>query len=86
MTRVCALFLVYFEPECGQASVAGVDPGARYEVRAFDPEHGTWADWTGGSVVADESGTIRLPAPPAEGDLAVRLYRLSADSLREASS
>lgn len=68
------LFMIYFEPGCAQARVSGARPNATYEVRGFDPASGEWLDWAGGKAVADGGGVIRLPVPPADRDLAVRLW------------
>ena len=69
-------FLMYFEPDYkGEPVVSGAAPGAAYAVKGFDPETGEWLEWAGGRVVADARGSIRLPAPPRDRDLAVRLER-----------
>jgi hypothetical protein len=72
-----SVFLVYFEEGCAKARLDGATPLARYEATPFDPSTGKWLE----SVVltAGEDGSIALPEPPIESDLAIRLIRL-ADS------
>jgi Protein of unknown function (DUF4038) len=75
------LFLVYFEPGCARPSIVGARPNATYEVLGFDPETGDGIDWAEGVVRAGGDGTIPLPAPPAERDLAIRLRAQHDDAV-----
>ncbi|MFQ6131721.1 MAG: DUF4038 domain-containing protein [Armatimonadota bacterium] len=72
------VFLLYFEKQCPQASVAGALPGARYSASWFDPRSGGWLVARNEALVADQAGIVALPAFPngaavSDADWALKL-------------
>lgn len=72
------LVLLYFEPGCPKSSVVAA-PESRYELRAYDPETGTWIDWGESHLESDSGGVLSLSAPPPDRDLAVLLRLVSEE-------
>ena len=68
------LFMLYFEPGCLTAKVAGALPGKSYAAKRMSPETGEWTNIDGGSLVSDEEGEIQLPIFPSDSDVAIRLW------------
>ena len=66
-----ALFMVYFEADCPQATVRGALAGRSYRCTVFDPREGQWIGH--GDVTADVMTRISLPELDAEEDWAVKL-------------
>ncbi len=58
------LFLIYFEKDCPQATLAGATAG-RYQARWFNPRTGAWTD--AGTLEADSQGGLLIPAFPDGG-------------------
>jgi hypothetical protein len=58
------LFMLYFEKDCPQATLAKVQSGAKYRAQWFDPRTGHWSDAGKEPLSADASGRIALPRFP----------------------
>jgi len=61
------LFMLYFEKDCPQATLSGVQPGGKYLVRWFNPRTGRWSDADTQPALVASSGQIPLPPFPGEG-------------------
>jgi hypothetical protein len=62
-------------PVRGTLSLGAPGDGARYSVRALDPQTGAWSERP--EVLADSSGDLRLEVPAFRQDLLLRLSRVS---------
>ncbi len=67
------IFLLYFEKGCPKAEVRGTRLNAFYEAHWFNPRNGSWKEFDGGMLTADNTGNIKLPALPDEMDWGVKL-------------
>jgi len=74
--KVCVIFIsteaVGFT-RSGQATIRGLEPGARYQAFYFDPGAGTQYDQ--GTVASDAEGNYQLPKPPIYRDWVFVLER-----------
>ncbi len=59
-----AFLLLYFEKDCPLAVVSGLEPGAAYHARWFDPREGVWLAAGSGSLTPDPNGRIVLSPFP----------------------
>ncbi len=71
------LFLLYFEKDCPQATVAGARPNAQYTAHWFNPRYGEWTA-VEAPVSTDASGKMTLPPFPnqltrSDADWALKL-------------
>ncbi|MFW6163923.1 MAG: DUF4038 domain-containing protein, partial [Planctomycetota bacterium] len=80
-TQDRALFLLYFEKGCPQATLSGALPGRSYAAAWFDPRTGRWADAAAGGLPANGKGTIRLPAFPGGRDRSTEDWALKLTAL-----
>jgi len=74
------LFMLYFEKDCPQATLAKAQSGATYRAQWFDTRTGRWSDAGSEPISSDASGRIALPRFPgdeamSQTDWALKLKR-----------
>jgi hypothetical protein len=78
-----AFLLLYFEKDCPRAVVSGLEPGAAYHARWFDPREGAWLAAGSGSLTTARNGQIILSPFPDKGERSQRDWGLKLLKVRQ---